>query len=61
MQWMHNRRLEFAFTVLLHSWQNDGKDLFCLRFLFDSVGLTGPGLDSMLPDSNSRIVAEELQ
>ena len=50
---MHNRRLEFVFTVLLHSSQNDEKDLFCLRFLFDSVGLIGP-------DSNSHIVAEEL-
>ena len=61
MQWMHNSCVEFAFTVLLHSWQNDGKDLFGLGFLFDSVGLTGPGLDSMFPNSNSRIVAEELQ
>ena len=30
------------------------------RIYFDSVELTGPRLDSMLPDSNSRIVAEEL-
>ena len=56
---MHKRRLEFAFAVL-YSLQNDGKDLFCLRFLFDSVGLTGPGLDSMSPGSNSHIVAKEL-
>ena len=56
---MHNRRLEFAFTALSLSLQNDGKDLFCLQFLFDPVRLTGPGLDSMLPDSNNLIVAED--
>ena len=57
---MHIRRLEFAFTVLIYSSQNDGKDLFCLRFLFEKVGLTRPGLDSVSSDSNSRTEAEEL-
>ena len=32
-----------------------------LTVSIDSVGLTLPGLDSMSPDSNSRIVTEELQ
>ena len=57
---MYNKQLTSALTVLLQTRQFGEIDLLCLPFLFGLHSISGPGLDSMLPDIMSLDVTEEL-
>ena len=48
-----------AFSILLQSYQVGEVNLLCFSFLFGVHSLSGPGLDLMLLDSISQLMAKE--